>query len=81
MNVLAQNRFGFDCLLFERCNMNCSFCLEDHSNSEIDLEWIRNMPQKLLERFKEEDLPDIHKITFRYWGGELFLMNFQIHYF
>lgn len=72
MNVLAQNRFGFDCLLFERCNMNCSFCLEDHSNSEIDLEWIRNMPQKLLERFKEEDLPDIHKITFRYWGGELF---------
>lgn len=72
MIVLAENRFGFDCLLFERCNMNCDFCLEAHSNKEIDLNWINSLPSKLLERFKQENIPNIKKITFRYWGGELF---------
>lgn len=72
MEVSAENRFGFDCLLFERCNMNCSFCLEAHSNNDIDLDWIHQMPQNLVERFKSECIPGIKKITFRYWGGELF---------
>lgn len=72
MIIKQEDRFGFDCLLFERCNLNCEFCLEAHNNTNIDYEWIRNMPNMLLERFKSENLQDIKKITFRYWGGELF---------
>lgn len=72
MIIKQENRFGFDCLLFERCNLKCEFCLEAHNNTNIDYEWIRNMPKMLLERFKSENLQDIKKITFRYWGGELF---------
>lgn len=70
--MIKQNeRFGFDCLLFEKCNLNCDFCLESHNNTNIDYEWIHKLPYMLLERYKQENRND-KKITFRYWGGELF---------
>ena len=70
--IEQKNRFGFDCLLFERCNLNCSFCLESHTNSEINMDWIHNMPKYLIKRFQSEKLEDIKCVTFRFWGGELF---------
>lgn len=72
MLAAQENRFGFDCLLFERCNMNCDFCLESHSNNKIDYDWIRNIPQILVERYIKEEIKGTQVITFRHWGGELF---------
>lgn len=72
MIINQEDRFGFDCLLFEKCNMNCDFCLESHSNSKIDFQWINDIPQLLLNRFKNEYKSNIKLITFRFWGGELF---------
>lgn len=70
----TDNSFGFDCLLFESCNLNCKFCLEAHQNNKIDIQWIRSLPQRLIDRFvKEFDThKDTRKVTFRIWGGELF---------
>lgn len=70
--IMQNERFGFDCLLFENCNLNCDFCLEAHNNNKIDYEWIHQMPNLLVQRFKKENRKDVKKITFRYWGGELF---------
>lgn len=67
-------RFGLDCLLFEACNLNCKFCLEAHTNRNIDLTWIRSIPERMLERFKAEH-PKFDKVKYlsiRLWGGELF---------
>ena len=68
------NSFGFDCLLFERCNLHCTFCLEEHSVNDIDIQWIRQLPSLLLERFEKEyeKHSETNLITFRIWGGELF---------
>lgn len=70
--IEQDNRFGFDCLLFEKCNLNCKFCLESHKNSNINLDWIHSLPSKLYERFKSENLHNIKCVSFRLWGGELF---------
>lgn len=67
-------RFGFDCILFEACNLRCKFCLEAHENTKIDLNWIHSIPQLLVDRFKEEykKYPNTKEIAIRMWGGELF---------
>lgn len=74
MKRSSLNSFGFDCLLFEKCNLHCTFCLEEHSVNDIDINWIRNLPSLLLERFEKEydKHCDTNLITFRIWGGELF---------
>lgn len=76
-NSLLNNRFGFDCLLFEKCNLNCKFCLESHKNNKIDINYILSLPEKLAERFKKEYIkyPNTKLITIRIWGGELFFDN------
>ena len=74
INIPSENRFGFDCLLFEACNLNCTFCLEAHNNTKIDYDWIQSIPLRLVERFKKEyvKFPNTKLITIRLWGGELF---------
>lgn len=69
-----ENSFGFDCLLFEKCNLHCKFCLESHANNTIDLNWIQSLPNRLCDRFLQETNthPNIERISFRIWGGELF---------
>lgn len=75
MNNIPDNRFGFDCLLFERCNLNCKFCLEDHANAKVDCDYILNIPKDVVHRFSEElkHLPRIEVVSIRLWGGELFM--------
>ena len=66
--IIKQNeRFGFDCLLFEKCNLNCDFCLESHNNHSIDYDWIHTLPNKLLERYKLENRND-KKITLLFYN-------------
>jgi len=68
------NKFGIDCLLFERCNLKCKFCLEEHSNNNIDYDYIRKIPYDIVDRMKEEikTHKDIKEVNIRLWGGELF---------
>lgn len=70
----SDKHFGFDCLLFESCNLRCKFCLEDHSNNKIDLNWIHNIPDLIIKRFKIEypKFSTTEIVSIRIWGGELF---------
>ena len=59
--------------LFERCNLNCSFCFESHSNLEIDCDYILSIPHKIIEQVKKDlEDSDLTIIKLRLWGGELF---------
>ena len=71
---MIDNRFGFDCLLFERCNLKCKFCLEQHGNSKIDYDYILQIPNDIVSRCRQElkHLPKIEIVSIRLWGGELF---------
>lgn len=59
--------------LFERCNLNCKFCFEDHISSKIDYEEIRNIPYKIIDQLEKEiQKLNPKEILLRLWGGELF---------
>lgn len=66
--------FGFDCLLFESCNLHCKFCLEAHNSSKIDYEYIKRIPTDIFKAFEDvsNNYPPIKSFNFRLWGGELF---------
>jgi hypothetical protein len=58
--------------LFTKCNLNCDFCFEDHTN-DIDIEAIKNIPKLLEDNYPEElKNPKIEIISLGLLGGELF---------
>ena len=62
------------CSLFEACNLKCKFCFEGHRNNNIDIQYIRNIPNNVMIAVRK-DLqlyPNIKDINIRLWGGELF---------
>lgn len=64
---------AIDCVLFEKCNLNCSHCFQTHENNEIDGEYIKNLFPLVYKTLKEEvsrKNPDL--IMFSMRGGELF---------
>lgn len=59
--------------LFERCNLNCSFCFETHKDSSIDYGKILAMPKKIIDQTKEMiEKSEADWVLLRLWGGELF---------
>lgn len=62
------------CSLFEACNLKCKFCFEGHRNNKIDINYIREMPYKVLETVRKDfqQYPHIKDVNIRLWGGELF---------
>jgi hypothetical protein len=58
--------------LFTKCNLNCDFCFENHTN-DIDIEAIKNIPKLLEDNYPEElKNPNIKRISIGFLGGELF---------
>lgn len=54
--------------LFEKCNLNCSFCGQDH-DSEVGMDTIRSKAYKTIEFMKNSPLK---KHTINVMGGEIF---------
>jgi sulfatase maturation enzyme AslB (radical SAM superfamily) len=58
--------------LFTKCNLNCDFCFQNHSN-EIDIEAIKNIPIILEDNYPEElKDPNLESIRVNITAGELF---------
>ncbi len=69
---------AIDCVLFDKCNMNCAHCFQNHTDKEVDREYIRNLAPLILSTMKEEigrKNPDLVMFSMR--GGELFLDSFE----
>jgi len=66
--------YEISCLLFERCNLKCKFCFEGHRNNKIDVDYIRKIPNLIIDNFKEEykKYNNIKEVNIMLWGGELF---------
>jgi hypothetical protein len=59
--------------IFELCNLNCSFCFEEHKDKSIDIERIMAMPEELVAGIKDDIVEyGVDTILLRLWGGELF---------
>ena len=59
--------------LFERCNLNCSFCFETHKDTSIDYDKILAMPKKVISQIKDQVIScGTNTILLRLWGGEIF---------
>lgn len=58
--------------------MNCAHCFQNHTDKEVDREYIRNLAPLVLSTMKEEigkKNPDLVMFSMR--GGELFLDSFE----
>lgn len=65
---------AIDCVLFEKCNLNCSHCFQNHLNNTIDIDYIKNLHKFVYKTMQEEinkKNPDLVMFSMR--GGELFL--------
>ena len=71
---LDTDTFELSLSLFEKCNLKCKFCFEDHLTKDIDLAYIHNIPNEIFARFlaESEKYTAIKNINIRIWGGELF---------
>lgn len=60
-------------ILFDKCNLNCEFCFEEHTHI-ISQEEILNIIKSLLDQLDEEitQKPWLNEFVFRIWGGEVF---------
>ena len=69
--------YEISCVLFERCNLKCKFCFESHENTNIDYDYIKTIPQLVVDQFRieYEKYPTITRINIMLWGGELFIDN------
>ena len=68
-------------ILFDRCNLGCSFCFQEHTSiktpEEIKDLYISLIPQ-LEEALKKK--PWIKHLIFRIWGGEVFMDSLDDKY-
>ena len=69
-------------ILFDKCNLHCKFCFEDH-NHIISTKEIINISNKLIPQLEEviKKRSYINKFIFRLWGGELFMDGISDEYF
>ena len=58
------------CILFDRCNLKCSFCFESNKTKRIDTEYIKSLPTLFMRAVEKQPLSNI-EITFM--GGEVFM--------
>lgn len=69
-------------ILFDKCNLHCKFCFEDHRQI-ISCNEIKNKADKIVPQLEEILIkrPQINAFTFRLWGGELFMDGITDEYF
>lgn len=69
-------------ILFDKCNLHCKFCFEDHTHI-ISTEEVINISNNLIPQLEEtiKKRPYLNKFTFRLWGGELFMDGISDEYF
>ena len=75
-----QRTFNLECVLFDFCNLHCTFCYESvcgKRNNRFDREYLKRFP----EVFKEYHIPKIKKdnkknINISVYGGEVFLDSY-----
>lgn len=87
MNKLYQNfypKYNFleICLiLFDRCNLGCKFCFQEHTSLKSLVE-IETLPFVLIPQLEEvlKKRPWIKNLTFRVWGGEVFMDSLDDKY-
>ena len=60
-------------ILFDRCNLNCDFCFEEHTHMASSQD-ILDITKNLLIQLDETIIkrPYLKNFTFRFWGGEVF---------
>lgn len=86
MKVLRNNRdYNIECVLFDKCNMKCDFCLEScngNRNNDINLQYIYDLPDALapdfFDVFREKN---IKKLNLSMYGGELFMDSLSDDFF
>lgn len=60
-------------VLFQRCNLRCGFCFQDHVSSQISIQKILSIPEKIKPELAEiAEKLHLTRVTWRVWGGELF---------
>jgi hypothetical protein len=70
-NVTIENNAFIMISLFNKCNLHCDFCFENKNHSVIDINEIKLIPDKLLNRVMTLN-PIPSKINIGIMGGELF---------
>jgi len=68
-------------ILFDRCNLGCKFCFQEHTSIKTPQE-IKELSKYLLPQLKEalQSRPNIKHLTFRVWGGEVFMDSLSDEY-
>ena len=80
MNKIFKDFYGENntlevCLiLFDKCNLQCKFCFENHTHI-ISPKEVIEIGDKLIPQLEEVVIkrPYLNKFVFRLWGGELFM--------
>lgn len=75
---MVPEKFILQAPLFHRCNLNCAFCMERTENTrdtEVSYEYIKNLPQKLIDVNRDEIMKRnyLQVITVGVCGGEIFM--------
>lgn len=80
LDILEKNStIALDCVLFEKCNLNCKHCFQNHIDNKIDLDYIKTLSNKLYTVLEKEltEKPYLKFIKFSMRGGELFQDNIK----
>jgi MoaA/NifB/PqqE/SkfB family radical SAM enzyme len=75
--------YELTCSLFDKCNLNCEFCSQEHAQ-DFDFSVVDDLPMMALEQTREDFKKygdTIKKLEVRFWGGELFSDNIPMSYF
>lgn len=88
MNKIFKDFYGENntlevCLiLFDKCNLQCKFCFENHTHI-ISPKEVVEIGDKLIPQLEEVIIkrPYLNKFVFRLWGGELFMDGISNDYF
>lgn len=69
-------------ILFDKCNLHCKFCFENHTHI-ISTQEVIEVGDKLIPQLEEVIIkrPYLKKFVFRLWGGELFMDGISDDYF
>lgn len=69
-------------ILFDKCNLHCKFCFENHTHI-ISTQEVIEVGDKLIPQLEDVIIkrPYLKKFVFRLWGGELFMDGISDDYF
>lgn len=60
--------------LFEKCNLRCEFCFQEHDHAKINYTYIKHLPEAAFQLMSKElrAYPTIKSFDIRMLGGEIF---------